>query len=148
MLKWAIELSEYGIKYQPQFSLKEQVMTDFVAELPKKQTHSTDRPGEQWWTLHVDGASKVSRFRIGLVLQSPNRELIEQAICLNFLASNNEAEYEVVLVRLDLALMLATTKLQIRNDSQLIIEQIQREYETNDECMVRYLAMVEERLKN
>ena len=123
-------------------------MIDFVVELPKKQTHLIDRLGEQWWTLHVDGVSRVSRSRIGLVLQSPNRELIEQAIRLNFLASNNEAEYEVVLVGLDLTLMWATTKLEVRNYSQLIIEQIQREYEANDECMVRYLAMVEERLKN
>ena len=80
-------------------------MIDFVVELPKKQTHLIDRLGEQWWTLHVDGVSRVSRSRIGLVLQSPNRELIEQAIRLNFLASNNEAEYEVVLVGLDLTLM-------------------------------------------
>ena len=32
---------------------------------------------------------------------------MEQAIHLNFSASNNEAEYEVVLARLDLALVLA-----------------------------------------
>ncbi|RVW26302.1 hypothetical protein CK203_107169 [Vitis vinifera] len=57
------------------------------------------------------------------------RELMEQAICLNFFAANNEVEYEVVLVRLDLALVLAATKLEIRSDYQLIVEQIQREYE-------------------
>ncbi|XP_034677777.1 uncharacterized protein LOC117908267 [Vitis riparia] len=50
-------------------------------------------------------------------------------------------EYEAVLAELDLALTLAATKLEIRNDSQLIIRQIQREYEAKDECMARYLAM-------
>ena len=35
MLKWAIELSEYGIKYQPRLSLKGQVMADFIDKLPK-----------------------------------------------------------------------------------------------------------------
>ena len=47
MLKWAIELSEYKIKDQLRLSLKEQVMTDFIAKLPKKQAHSTNYPGEQ-----------------------------------------------------------------------------------------------------
>ena len=36
MLKWATELSEYGIKYQPRLSLKGQVMANFIARLPKK----------------------------------------------------------------------------------------------------------------
>ena len=50
---------------------------------------------------------------------------MEQDIRLSFSTSNNEAEYEVVLAGLDLALVLATTKLEIKSDSQLIIEQIQ-----------------------
>ena len=49
--------------------------------------------------------------KVGLILQSTARELMEQAICLNFSASNNKAEYEVVLARLDLTLLLAATKL-------------------------------------
>ena len=34
MLKWAIELSEYEIKYQPRLALKRHVMADFIAEVP------------------------------------------------------------------------------------------------------------------
>ena len=49
---------------------------------------------------------------------------MEQAIRLSFFASNNEAEYEAVLAGLDLALILAATKLEIRSDSQLIFGQI------------------------
>ncbi|KAL6322134.1 hypothetical protein AAG906_005073 [Vitis piasezkii] len=37
MLKWVIELSEYGIKYQPRLSLKGQVIADFIVELPKNK---------------------------------------------------------------------------------------------------------------
>ena len=72
---------------------------------------------------------------------------MEQVIRLSFSISNNETEYEVSLVALDLDLVLATTKLEIRSDSQLIIGQIQREYEVKDERMARYPAMVESRLK-
>ena len=41
LLKWAIELSEYKIKYQPKLSLKGQVIVDFIAELPKEKKKST-----------------------------------------------------------------------------------------------------------
>ena len=33
MFKWAIELSEYGIKYQPRLAIKGQVMADFIVEI-------------------------------------------------------------------------------------------------------------------
>ena len=34
MIKWAIELSEYGIEYQPRLSIKRQVMANFIVEIP------------------------------------------------------------------------------------------------------------------
>ena len=52
-----------------------------------------------------------------------------------------------MLAGLDLALMLVATKLEIKSDSQLIVEQIQQDYKAKDECMTQYLAMVEEHLK-
>ena len=64
-------------------------MTDFIAELPKKQTHPINLTREQWLTLHVNKAFKVFRFGVGLVLQSPTGELIEQALRLSFSTPNN-----------------------------------------------------------
>ena len=56
-------------------------------------------------------------FGVGPILQSPTGKMIEQVICLKFSTSNNEVEYEVVLAGLDLILVLAATKLEIRSDS-------------------------------
>ena len=122
-------------------------MADFIAELPQKPAHLVESLREQWWTLHVDETSRASSSGIGLILESPTEELVEQAIRFNFSASNNEAKYEAILVRLDLAITLATTRLEIRSDSQLIFGQIQKEYEANDERMACYLTMVKDRLK-
>ncbi|RVW95941.1 hypothetical protein CK203_027601 [Vitis vinifera] len=63
-----------------------------------------------WWTLHVDEASWTSGFWIGLLLQSPTGEQLEQAIRLGFPTSNNEAEYEAILSGLNLALALSASK--------------------------------------
>ena len=43
-------------------------MADFIVELPKNQVHPVDRPGEQWWTLHVDEASRVFGSGVALIL--------------------------------------------------------------------------------
>ena len=54
MLKWAIELSEYRIKYQFRLAIKGQVMADFIVEIPQKSSQLA-RPSENgWWILHVD----------------------------------------------------------------------------------------------
>ena len=57
MLKWAIELSEYGIEYQPRLSIKGQVMVDFIVEIPQQPSPLTEPGREGWWTLLVDGVS-------------------------------------------------------------------------------------------
>ncbi|RVX22916.1 Transposon Ty3-I Gag-Pol polyprotein [Vitis vinifera] len=131
MLQWAIELSEFGIEFQPRLSKKGQVMADFVLEYSRRPNQHHESSEQEWWTLRVDGASRSSGSGVGL-LQSPTGEHLEQAIRLGFSASNNEAEYEAILSGLDLALALSVSKLRIYSDSQLVqftewtIEKIKR----------------------
>lgn len=68
MLKWVIELSEYGIEYQPRLVLKGQVMADFIVELSQKLAHSVESPVEEWWTLYVDRVFRASGSGVGLIL--------------------------------------------------------------------------------
>ncbi|RVW87101.1 Transposon Ty3-I Gag-Pol polyprotein [Vitis vinifera] len=140
MLQWAIELSEFGIEFQPRLSKKGQVMADFVLEYSRRPNQHHESSEQEWWTLRVDGASRSSGSGVGLVLQSPTGEHLEQAIRLGFSASNNEAEYEAILSGLDLALALSVSKLRIYSDSQLVVRHIQKEYEAKDSRMARYLA--------
>lgn len=71
---------------------------------------------------------------------------MEQSIRLGFPASNNETEYEAILSGLGLAITLNASKIKIHNDSQLIVGQIQKEYEAKDERMAKYLLKVQESL--
>ncbi|RVW91964.1 hypothetical protein CK203_030150 [Vitis vinifera] len=126
MLQWAIELSEFGIEFQPRLSKKGQVMADFVLEYSRRPNQHHESSEQEWWTLRVDGASRSSGSGVGLVLQSPTGEHLEQAIRLGFSASNNEAEYEAILSGLDLALALSVSKLRIYSDSQLVVRHMSR----------------------
>ena len=96
LMKWAIELSEFDIRYKPKNAIKGQVLADFVMEFtsvePAKNTQTmTDLP---IWRLSVDGAANAQGSRAGLILTSPEGIDIEDALKFGFQASNNEAEYE------------------------------------------------------
>ncbi|RVW70979.1 Transposon Tf2-2 polyprotein [Vitis vinifera] len=147
MLQWAIELSEFGIEFQPRLSMKSQVMADFVLEYSRRPIQREEPSEKEWWTLRVDGASRASGSGVGLLLQSLTGEHLEQAIRLGFPASNNEAEYEAILSGLDLALALSVSRLRVYSDSQLVVRHIQKEYEAKDERMARYLTKVSDTLQ-
>ena len=61
---------------------------------------------------------------------------------LSFLASNNEAEYETLLIRLKSARRLGADRLQVFCDSQLMANQISGEYKAWDERMSAHLLIV------
>nr|CAN67251.1 hypothetical protein VITISV_026553 [Vitis vinifera] len=147
MLQWTIELSEFGIEFQPKLSMKGQVMADFVLEYARRPNQHQESNEKEWWTLRVDGASRSSGSGVGLLLQSPTGEHLQQAIRLGFPASYNEAEYEVILSGLDLALALSVSKLQVYSDSQLVVRHVQEEYEAKDARMARYLTKVRDTLQ-
>ena len=107
MARWVIELSEFDIQLKPHLALKGQVLADFLAEIPQQEMESNSF---SWWTLNVDRASQQTGARLGLQLKAQTGEVIEQAICLDFLASNNEAEYEAIIAGLDLVISVSLQK--------------------------------------
>ncbi|KAG7559468.1 Ribonuclease H domain [Arabidopsis thaliana x Arabidopsis arenosa] len=140
LAKWAIELSEYDIEYKSRTSAKAQVLADFLTELPLDdgifvETDST-------WKLHVDGSSSKQGSGIGIRLETPTKEIIEQSFRLMFPASNNEAEYEALLAGLRLALAIGAEKIIAYCDSQLVVNQFARDYEAKAPRMEAYLSAV------
>ena len=77
----------------------------------------TERSNSKW-IINVNGSG------IDLVLTSPKRDLIQQAICYGFRAINNEAEYEALIAGLILAKDMGIKKLDIYSDSQLVVNQL------------------------
>ena len=141
MARWAIELSEYGIQYKLRLSKKGQVLDDFIAEIPQSKAHPKN---SYWWTLNVDGASRQTGAGISLQLKSPTGERIEQAIRLGFNASNNESKYEALLPRIELAAAVSADKLLVQSDSQLVVGQVNEEFESRDPRMEKYVFQVKQ----
>ena len=73
LMKWAIELSKFDIRYKPKTAIKGQVLVDFVMEFtsaePTESTQTT--PDLPVWKLSVDGAANTQGSEAGLILTSP-----------------------------------------------------------------------------
>ena len=91
-----------------------------------------------WWILNVDEASRQMGAEGGLQLNALIGERVEQTILLDFPMSNNETEYEPILDEIDLAQSLSSKKLLIRNDSQLVVRQVNRQR------MAKYMGLVKQ----
>ena len=76
------------------------------------------------------------------MLLSPEGDVVECMIRLNFPTTNNEAEYEALVAGLDLARVAGATSVVIYCDSQVITNQINGDYEYKGERMKLYLDQV------
>ena len=148
-MKWAIELSEFDIRYRPKTAIKGQVLADFVMEFtsaePSKDAQTTTNL--PIWKLFVDGASNAQGSGAGLILTSLEGIDIEYALRFGFHTSNNEAEYEAVIAGLNLAHSLGVDQLEVYSDFQLVVRQIEDTYKAKSGRMILYLRKVCDLLK-
>uniref|UniRef100_A0A1J3HXG1 Retrovirus-related Pol polyprotein from transposon opus n=1 Tax=Noccaea caerulescens TaxID=107243 RepID=A0A1J3HXG1_NOCCA len=141
LAKWAVELSEYDIEYRNRTCAKSQVLANFLIELPPEMLPA-DPSTPKNWCLHADGSSSRNGSGIGIRLESPTGEILEQSFRLAFSASNNEAEYEALLAGLRLAKAMGAENIQAYCDSQLVANQYSGEYTAKSDRMDAYLTLV------
>ncbi|KAL2237769.1 UNVERIFIED_CONTAM: hypothetical protein Sindi_0968600 [Sesamum indicum] len=141
MIKWEVELGEFDIEFQTRSAVKAQVFADFLIELAGKQPEKEER-----WLLHLDGSSTSKNGGTSIVSWTNGAE-IEIAVRLNFLATNNEVEYEALIQGLQTAWDGGIRQVDVYTDSQLVAMLVQGTYETREWSMTQYLATVKDMMK-
>ena len=94
------------------------------------------------WEVYVDEALNHKGSGIGLVLISPKKVIVEKSLRLNFLATNNEAEYETLLEGMAMVQRIGGKSIKLFSDSRLVVNQVKGEFEAKDERMQGYLSQV------
>jgi ribonuclease HI len=74
----------------------------------------------------------------GILFVSPNKDKLRYVLRILFLASNNIAEYEACLHGIRLAVKLGVKRLYVYGDSALVINQLNKEWDTTHEKMDLY----------
>ena len=79
---------------------------------------------------------------MGLVLVSPEEIIIEKSLRLGFSATNNEAEYETLLMGMSMVQKMGEKIAKLFLDSRLVVGQVKGELEARDPRMQGYLNQV------
>ena len=133
----------------PRTSIKGQVLADLVVEftepeieellpvrnMDEKLVGMISQSRLPTWEVYVDGALNQKSSSVGLVLMSPEKVVIEKALRLNFSATNNEAEYEALLVGMTMVQRMGGKSIKLFSDSRLVVGQVRGEFEAKDERM-------------
>ena len=90
----------------------------------------------------MDGAVNQWGARVGLVLVSPEKITIEKSLRLGFSATNNETEYEALLMGMVMVQKMGGRAMEMFSDSRLIVCQVKGELEAQDTRMQEYLGQV------
>ena len=88
--------------------------------------------------MYFDGSVMAPGLGAGVVLISPDGSRLRYAIHLHFSASNNAAEYEALINRLCITIELGATRLYVRGDSELVVDQVMKESSCKSPLMAAY----------
>ena len=69
---------------------------------------------------------------MGLVLVSPEKITTEKSLRLGFSATNNEAEYEALLIGMMMVQKMGGRMVKVYSDSRLVVGQVRGELEARD----------------
>ena len=119
----------------PRTSIKGQVLTDLVAKFAKspleEEAEKQGMDGKSVgmislqeplsWRVYVDGAENQRGSRVGLVVISLDKIIIEESLRLGFSATNNEAEYKALLVGMTMVQKMGEKTVEIFSNSRLVI---------------------------
>ena len=71
--------------------------------------------------MYFDGALNINGVGVGILFITPTKDKLQYVLRINFLASNNAAEYEACLHGLCIAIELGVKCLMVYRDSALVI---------------------------
>ncbi|XP_059635617.1 uncharacterized protein LOC132277787 [Cornus florida] len=158
LARWSILLNEFEIIYVPRKAVKGQVLVDFLADypIPADWEISGDFPDEEVflidillpWMIFFDGSARSDGAGVSVVFVFPQRQILSYAFTLTEKCSNNVAEYQALIIGLQMVSEMKIMDLEIYRDSQLVINQLLKEYEVKKDNLIPYHCYAFHLLKN
>jgi ribonuclease HI len=125
------------LSYAPRKAIKSQVLADFLVEWTDTQLPPVQLQAELW-TMYFDGSPMKTGAGAGFLFISPLGVHIRYIIRLHFPTSNNITEYEALVTGLRITIELGVRHLDVRGDSQLVIDQVMKSSSCRDPKMEAY----------
>jgi hypothetical protein len=122
--KWAYALIEYDLAYEPLKSMKGQVVADFIVGHSINIGESCNSVSIHPSKLFFDLSTCREGQGVGVILISPRGAVFETSARLEYFCTNNQAEYEAVMLRLPILSSVGVKHVEDFGDSLLVVQQI------------------------
>nr|CAE04998.2 OSJNBb0093G06.6 [Oryza sativa Japonica Group] len=142
--KWIFSLTEFDLRYESPKAVKGQAIADFIVDHRDDSISSVEVVP---WTLFFDVSVCTHGCGIRLKIISPRGASVEFAYTIKPYATNNQAEYEVVVKGLQLLKEVEADAIEIMGDSLLVISQLAGEYECKNNTLIVYNEKCRELMK-
>ena len=152
LAKWMMILSEFHIQYVKRKAIKGQAIANQLADFPLEDTTpiQAEFPNasimhitETTWKFFFDGSHTQNGAGTSILFVSPHGYMIPKSYKLLFPYTSNIAEYEALTNGIKMALEWRITELHIYKDSQLVINQVNNDYQMKDENLIPYKRLIE-----
>ena len=141
IIKWAIELRTYSIKFRSRPAIKSQALANFITEWTEIQEPIAATCPEHW-VMYFDGALNINGAGADILFITPTKDKLQYVLRIHFPASNNAAEYEACLHGLRIAVELGVKCIMVYGDSALVINQLNKDWSCSSEKMDAYCAEI------
>ncbi|KAK4386124.1 Transposon Tf2-12 polyprotein [Sesamum angolense] len=148
LARWYLQLQQFEITYVLQKVVKGQVLADFLADhpMPAEWELSDDLPDKDVlvievtppWKMYFDGASHKEGVGAGVVFVTSKGEVLPYSFTLTHNCSNNVAEYQALILGLEIAVDAKQLPLKVYGDSQLVANQLLVLYEVKKPELLSY----------
>jgi hypothetical protein len=121
--KWVYSLVEYDLSYEPMKAMKGQIVADFIVD------HSVDTDDICLvticpWKFFFDGSVCSIGCRVGCLIISPKGVSRGFYVRLEYSCTNNQVEYEALIIGLEYFVSMGVKHVEAYGDSQLVVQQI------------------------
>ncbi|XP_070037117.1 uncharacterized protein [Nicotiana tomentosiformis] len=135
---WYLQFQTFEILYILQKAVKGQALADFLADhpIPDDWELTDELPDEDAMVIEVqpprkmyfDGATHHGGASAGVVFVTSQGEILPYSFTLTQLYFNNVAEYQALILGLEMAVKIKRLQLEVFGDSQLMVNPFQGSY--------------------
>ncbi|XP_009622663.1 uncharacterized protein [Nicotiana tomentosiformis] len=139
LARWYLQFKQFEIVYIPQKAMKGQALANFLANhpIPDDWELTDELPDEDAmvievqppWKIYFDGAAHREGAGAGVVFVTSQGEVLSYSFTLTQHCTNNIAEYQALILGLEMAVDMRKLQLHIFGDSELVINQLLGSYE-------------------
>ncbi|CAL2277698.1 unnamed protein product [Prunus armeniaca] len=151
--KWTMALAEFTFRYVPQQAVKGQALADFLAAHPCVEIEEMDflEVGTLSlfpWRLYFDGSRTFNMGGAGVIIETPKGFRTRYSFQLDFDCTNNQAEYEALIIGLEILKELGVKSVAVMGDSMLVLKQLSGDYKVTSQALLGYHALASQLMED